>query len=194
SEIKYYGKCDMASDVTSALKKVKKSGLKLATASPNAYAAAVSDYIDCVPTVSSNLSCLDVDIPFYGMVFSGCKENAVAINLSSEPQKSFLNSLKTGSGLSFFISYDLGDAPVEKNGLYISSGFAINKNLISEYIDGSKDFISAVSGVSVEKYEVLDTDFSKTVFQNGTVLYVNESAEEKSADGVTVKAMDYQWR
>lgn len=195
ADIKYYGKTGMASDVTSALKSIINSKINVATVSPNVYAATMSDFIDNVPTKSSNLNALDVDVPFYGMVFAGCKENAVFVNLSTNHRKEYLNALKTGSGLSFVLSYEITeDALASRNGLYIASDYKANKKLIKEYLNESGDFLNKVSGVAVKKHEILQNGLSKTEFENGTVLYVNETTQDISYKDISVKAMNFQWR
>ena len=195
SKNKYYGKGSTASEITTALNKVKDSKLNLATVAPNAYAAVVSDYIDSIPTASSNLNSLDRDIPFYGMVFAGCIENSVCINLSSNPEKEFLNALKTGSGLSFVLSYEIDqDALASGSGLFIASDYESNKEKIKDYIDRSKDFLNQVSGVTVKRHNILSKGLSMTEFDNGTILYVNESMQDISYEDITVKAKSFEWR
>ncbi len=195
SNEKYFGKLNMAGDVSEALKKVNAAKLNLATASSNVYAAVLSDYIDCIPTKSSNFSVFDVDIPFYAIVFSGCKENAVSVNLSSVPRKEFLNALKTGAGLSFVIADDINeDALASMNSVYIAASYDYNKQLINDYLTESREFLNKVSGVSVKQHNILDNGLSQTVFENGITIYVNESVEDVTYNGEVIKAMSFNWR
>lgn len=195
SETQYYGKGKMSEDVTKALKKLSNSKIKILTKSSNDYAAKVSDYIDSIPTVSSNTDALDVDIPFYGIVFSGCKENSVAINLSSEPRKKFLNAIKTGSGLSFILTADINsDVIGSEFSAYIAADYKSNKDNIKNYYSESKEFFDSVSGVSVKSYEILGKGITKTVFENGVTVYVNETVKDAVCDNIPVESMSFKVR
>lgn len=195
SENQYFGKAKMDDDVAQVLSNVSKSNLKILTKSSNAYAAKASDYIDSIPTVSSNLKALDVDIPFYGIVFSGCKENSVAINLSSEPRKKFLNAIKTGSGLSFVLAKDINsDVVGSVFSAYIASNYEYGKEEIKKYYDESKDFLSSVSGVSVDTYTIIQTGVTKTVFENGVTVYVNETRQTVTCEDVVVEPLSFKVR
>ena len=193
-DIKYYGKSGISSDVSTALQKVSKDKTSVCTADANDYAAAVSDFIDEMPTESSAYISLDADVPFYGMVFSGYKENAVLINLSSTPRDKFLDAVKTGSGLSFVLADDVNaDAVISQYSAYISADYSNQKDNIVSYVKEYKDCFSAVSGKAVKSYNDLN-GVSKTVFENGVVIIVNKTENPVTVDGVTVDAKSFVWR
>lgn len=195
SELKYFGKGKIDDDVSAALKGIAKSKKKLLTVSSNDYAAVLSDYIDSIPTVSSNTDALDVDIPFYGMVFSGCKETSVAINLSSQPEKAFLDAIKTGSGLSFVLAADVNsDAIGSVYSAYVCADYGSNKKIINDYYAQARDYFDSVSGVCVKSYEILGKGISKTVFENGVTVIVNQSEKDAVYEGLTVEAMSFKVR
>ena len=80
------------------------------------------------------------------MVLSGCKENSVAINLSSEPRKKFLDAIKTGSGLSFVLANDVNsDVIGSVFSAYISADYKAAKNDINAYYSEAKDFLKSVN-------------------------------------------------
>ena len=195
SERKYFGKGKMPNDVSKALALITGAKTKLLTVSSNGYAALGSDYIESIPTASSNTDALDTDIPFYGMVFSGCKETSVAVNLSSEPQKAFLDAIKTGSGLSFVLAADLNsDAIGSPYSAYICADYSANKEKINDYYAQSRDYLSSVSGVCVKSYEIINKGVSKTVFENGVTVIVNQTAGKTVCDGITVEPMSFKVR
>lgn len=195
SERAYYGKGKMDEDVGAVLADVVKSNAKLLTVSSNDYAAKVSDCIDSIPTVSSNYDSLDVDIPFYGLVFSGCKETSVAINLSSQPKNAFLEAIKTGSGLTFVLAADVNsDAVGSVYSAYISADYNSNKERITDYYSAARDYFDSVSGVCVRTYEILGKGVSKTVFENGVTVIVNQTAAGAEYDGITVAPMSFEVR
>ena len=190
----YFGKAGMGSDVKSALQKIRNSKTAVCTANANDYAAVTSDFIDEIPTVSSSYIALDHDVPFYGMVFSGCKENAVSINLSSTPRDRFLQAVKTGSGLSFVLANDVNaDAVAGPYSVYISADYGNQKKWIADYAKEYKDCFVQVAGSSVKSFYEAN-GVSKTVFENGTVILVNQTENAVTADGVTVEAKSFVWR
>ncbi|MBQ9355109.1 MAG: hypothetical protein IJT84_05455 [Clostridia bacterium] len=193
-DINYYGKSGISSDVLTALEKVGKDKISVCTADANDYAAVVSDFIDEMPTVSSAYISLDADVPFYGMVFSGCKENAVLINLSSTPRDKFLDAVKTGSGLSFVLANDVNsDAVISQYSAYISADYSNQKNNIISYVKEYKDCFGAVSGKTVKSYYDLN-GVSKTIFENDVVIIVNKTENAVTVDGETVDAKSFVWR
>ncbi len=194
-DIKYYGKSGMADDVSKALKKVKGGKVSVCTANANVYAAVTSDFLDEIPTVSSSFNVFDEDVPFYGMVFSGCKENAVSVNLSSIPQDKFLEAVKTGSGLSFVLASNVNsDAVASALSAYISADYGNLKESIKNYIKEYKDYFNAVSGSSVKSYVNLGNGISKTVFENGVVAVVNKSDSAVTVGDIVVDAKSFNWR
>ena len=193
-EEKYYGKAGIAADVAAALGKIKASNASVCTAAANDYAAVASDFIDEIPTVSSSLIVLDADVPFYGMVFSGCRENAVSVNLSSTPRDKFLEAVKTGSGLSFVLAYDVNaDAVASSFSAYISAGYAGMKDSVIGYAKEYADCFNAVSGSPVKSYSEKG-GVSTTVFENGVVVIVNKTESEVTVEGVLVGAKSFIWR
>ena len=195
SDIQYFGKGKMDADILKALNVVSDSKIKILTKSANAYAAMVSNYIDSIPTVSSNTKALDIDIPFYGIVFSGCKENSVTINLSSEPRKKFLNAIKTGSGLSFVITSEINsDVIASVYSAYIAADYESCKKDIKGYFAEAEDFLKSVSGTSVKKYIILEKGVTKTEFENGVTVYVNETADDVVCEEISVEAMSFKVR
>ncbi len=195
SDIQYYGKGKMDADVTKALESVTASEIKILTKSANAYAAVASNYIDSIPTVSSNTKALDVDIPFYGIVFSGCKENSVTINLSSEPHKKFLDAIKTGSGLSFVLASEINsDVIASVHSAYIDADYESCKEDIKNYFATAKDFLNSVSGSSVKRHVIIEKGVTKTEFENGVTVYVNETSSDVVCEEITVEAMSFKVR
>ena len=193
-KIKYYGKCGIVSDVGGGLKKIKKAKTSVCTSAANDYAAAASDFIDEMPTVSSSFISFDKDVPFYAMVYSGCKENAISINLSSTPRDKFLDAVKTGSGLSFVLANDVNsDAVNSQYTAYISSSYASMKDTIVAYAGEYNDCFNAVSGSTVKSYYEKN-GVSKTVFENGTVVIVNKTEAAVTVDGLTADAKSFVWR
>ena len=194
ADIKYYGKSGIDTDVGDALKKIVASKTPVCTSSANDYAAVASEFIDEIPTVSSSFISLDKDVPFYAMVFSGCKQNSVSINLSSSPRDKFLEAVRTGSGLSFVLAKDVNsDAVASQFSAYISASYASVSESIVSYAKEYGDCFKAVSGSPVKSYYEAN-GVSKTVFENGTVVIVNKTEAAATVDGLTVKAKSFVWR
>lgn len=68
----------------------------------NDYSAVISDKIFDVPLSSAEYNSLDVDIPFYQIVFKGYVPlSSESINTSANSRKSYLQSVSVGSALQF---------------------------------------------------------------------------------------------
>ena len=52
--------------------------------------------------------------------------------------------------------------------------------------------LKEVSGAIMMNHEILESDLRKVTYDNGVVIYVNYSDEDKTADGVTIKANSYE--
>ena len=77
---------------------------------------------------------------------------------------------------------------------YISADYNSNKDDINNYFAEAKDFLNSVSGVSVKSYDILAKGVSKTVFENGVVVFVNETVKDIVYEDILVKSMSFEVR
>lgn len=172
----YYSKGNLDVDVKNML---SKSGNKLNIMSSNAnvYAAVYSKHIISTPSGDSNFNSLDVEVPFYRMVFKGLiSMSSVAINTATNPRKEFLKAAETGCGLLYTVTnnfnadFRLGDSDLAR------SVYSDNKeDILSDYAEISK-LLSKVSGAKITNHTLNFEEKSgvnKTDFENGVSVIVN---------------------
>ena len=193
TDMKYPSRINMSADATGVFTKLKESGKKVASVSANYYAASVSDAIFETPSSSSKDDSFSVDVPFYQMVFKG-KVNigCEAVNLTYSESDSVLKSVESGAGITYalFNNYDPALTssyyPVFTTGTYN----LIKQNLIDR-VNALKGYYESIEDSSVKEHTMITDDVRKTVFENGTVAYVNYSDSDYNGNFGTVAAHDY---
>lgn len=189
----YVVKTGMSKDAIKGFETVKNAGFKTASSMANLYVAGISNAIFGTPHSSSKYDILDIDIPFYQMVFKGYVPiYSSEINLSSNQRKYFLEALKTGQGLGFSVCGDYEmDFITGENSALAGSVWKDVKADIYSMVKESAEFLDDVQKESVVGYEILDKNFSRTEFSNGTVVYVNTSDTAKDTPFGQVEGNDF---
>lgn len=184
------GFCNIAVDI---IENVKKNDITFYADNAFDYVAAVSDYLVSSPTKSAEYDGFDLDIPFYQLVFKGIKPIYVSsVNLSVNPQKQFLKAIETGCPLSFTFcgEYDTDFS----NSLQSVFQFSIYKTWKDEVVkmcNSSKDYFDNVSNLGISSHEALAKDLFKTVFTNGSSVYVNYSDKDFVFGSLTIPKNNY---
>ncbi|MBE6806854.1 MAG: hypothetical protein E7527_02405 [Ruminococcaceae bacterium] len=170
----YTAKAHMAEDVAALLKEVKKNGLGIVSTKANEYAALNADYIIETPLQSSKLSLFDEEIPFYSIVFQGYKAlTSTSINTSVNVKNAYLNAVATGAALQFTLCDTPHDSlRFEEDTAYITSRYANWKKDIAAMVKEYDAVHDRVGNKAIVEYTKKD-GVSKTVFEDGTTIYVN---------------------
>lgn len=177
-EEKYENKAGIEKQISGIFNLTKKSGYSVATGSANAYAAGVSDVLFDTPLENGDYNSLDIQIPFYQMIFNSYKPMySEAVNLNENPQKTVMLSVISGTGLGYTAEYefikDSRDFKMEK--LY-GTLFENVLSEIGETLDGNFcDCFQSIEGATFEKYEIINENLSASHFSNGVVIYGNHS-------------------
>lgn len=193
SSVEYFNKGNTALDVTKIFNEFNKDKFIIAVNEANDYAAAESDLIIDAPLFSSQNNIFSYDVPFYSIVFKGNVELCgQSVNLSADEQEAVLRAAEVGAGLTFTVigqsSTKLFDSfsPFFYGSVY--SGISDNiVHLTNEY---KKTFVSVASSQILD-HKVFDNGVRKTVFDNGTVIYVNYSNSEQEINGLKVSPRSY---
>ena len=191
--LKYSARSKMSSDVSSIFAGLKESGKKVASVSANFYAANSSDAIFETPSTSNKSDAFSVDVPFYQMVFKGKADiGCEAVNLTFDENNAVLKSVESGAGITYALynNYDTSltdsDSPVFSTGTY----GMIKQGIVDEVKVLKKDYDS-IEDASITEHTLINEDVRKTVFENGTVAYVNYSDNDYTGDFGTVTAHGY---
>lgn len=174
----YTAKANMAEDVAAFLKQCAENGLTVVSTKANQYAALNADYIIEAPMHSSKFNVFDAEIPFYSLVFQGYKAlTSPAINACTNVEDAYLDAVATGASLQFTLCDTLHDAlRFEENTVYITSRYSDWKEDIAAMVAQSSDLHSKVGTQAIVDYVKKD-GVSKTVFEDGTTVYVNYNDE-----------------
>ena len=184
-----------ASSVPMFEKFVKNIDVKnVAVDAANAYAIPYADRVYNLPISSSKYDIFDYDVPFIQMVFHGYKNYTTpAVIQSVDPKTTYLKSLETGSDLQFLcVSDDTYNLRETRLSSMYSSEFSLWKNTAVKYYKAQKKVNNPVYNQTIIDHKHLAEDVYKTVYSNGTSVYVNYTDKDVTVEGVTVKAQNYK--
>jgi hypothetical protein len=190
----YYCKAHMSDDVQRMIKALNAAGLKTFGEEANAYAAVKLDYIYDTPTESSGFFALDMDIPFYQMVFKGSVGlSGGAINLAQDPRTAFLKTVATGSSLGYTLCGSAErDVLLGNHSAVGSSIYSGLSEQIVEYMVQAQPLLDKVRTASIVSYEK-NGNVSRTEFDNGVVLYVNYGLTAERTELGTLDALSFHF-
>ncbi len=188
----YYCKSHMSDDVKNILNALSKKGISTMGDRANSYAAGLLNYVYNAPMSSSRFYALDKDIPFYQMVFRGSATlSGKPINLSSEPRIAFLETVATGSALSFSLCNNYNDTifktPHSAVALSVYGGIS---GYVNEYINEVKPFLDALDDSQLVDYSS-EGDISISNFSNGVTVIVNFGDSDAQTPFGTVKSQNF---
>lgn len=180
----YYTKGNIETDVSELLNSIKESGKKISGAAANSYAAALLDVVFDAPADNGCYDTLDDRIPFYQMVFGADRPlYTTAINTSSNPKRLVMLAASSGMGLGFTLigNYDVSFDEAQAAKLY-GMLFDDNLQLISDLVFDYSELYKAVAGSQIAEYEKSVNGISKTVFDNGVIVYANHNSCEAQCE------------
>ena len=193
SDVKYSSKGNMSEDAVSMINSVKESGKKVAVSNANLYAALNADTVFETPSRSSEQDIFSESIPFYQMVFKGYMSiSSEAVNHTGNRTRSVLQAVESGTGLTYGLYYNYGSELTDSMYTVFNTGDYENiKQSVIEEVNGLREYYSAVRGATVVKHEILGNGLRRTVFNNGTEVYVNYNDGEISSPVGTVLGHSY---
>ena len=169
----YYSKGNLDKDVSKMLSQARKR-VKIMSTDANAYAAANSTHILSTPSSNSGYNSIDVEVPFYRMVFKGIVSmSSVAINTSSNPRNEVLKAAETGCGLLYTVSNNYSSKFRLADSDFAKSLYSDNKEKIVSDCKELCEFLSKVSNTCVKEHTILSNGVNQTVFENGVTVIVN---------------------
>lgn len=190
---KYPLRNNMGNDVKAIVSSVQSNSKTVMMDGAYAYAAVNADIITGTPVISDRQNVIDKDIPLYQIVFQGYKANSVsAINTATNKRTQYLKAIETGSGLAFDLMGNYySEIRKEKTfGLYACL-YEDNKDIINEYVAEGKDYLASVAGATIKTHSYVTENVTKTVFDNGVMVYVNYGDTDYVSDIGVVKAQDF---
>ncbi len=159
----------------------------------NAYVLPYAASINNLTNINSGLDGESYSVPFVQMVLDGyVAYNSEPVNLKDNPKKEILKCIESGSVPTFVLAYDnISTLKETRYTEYYAISYNILKSEIVDYYSYLKAYNSAINGSTIKSHQVLAQDVTKTTYNNGNAIYVNQSNSDFSIDGITVKSMDY---
>lgn len=177
------------------LKALADQGQKLMINMGNDYAAPYCDMITNMELQGSEYTIIDTYVPFYQMALHGyVNYTGEPLNLTGETEDELLRSAEYGAGLSFTLMNET--AFVLQKTLYTeyygSDYAAWHDRLVEIYTRYNAELGHTFSQKMVG-HEQISADLSCTMYEDGTLVYVNYSYLDQTAqDGTVVPARDYK--
>ena len=169
----YYAKGNLDAQGSKLFAKANSKN-KVMTSNANAYAAANSNHIISTPSSDSAFASLDVNVPFYRMVFKGVVSLASnPINTSANPRIELLKAAETGCGLLYTVTGKHNSKFRLSDSSFALSVYSDNKEKIETDCKELSEFLSKVSNTKIKKHTILADGVNETVFENGVKVIVN---------------------
>lgn len=143
----------------------------------NDYSVKDADFITNMTLHGNQYAIIDAFVPFYQIALHGYVNYAGnPINLSFEKDQLILESAEAGAGLNFSF---MEASPERLQETYYTEYYASNFDTWKErFVDIYKEYNSKMAPVMnspIVGHELVDENVTKTVFENGYVVYVNYS-------------------
>ena len=128
------------------------------------------------------------------MIFGACRQlYSSPVNTSDNIREKILDSVIGGCGLNFAL---IGNYRSEYTEIYSEKLYAMyytdNIDLIRETLEAYLPVYEKIKGKHIEKYEIISDKLSKTVFENGVVLYANHSESKIVSPAGVLSAYEYR--
>lgn len=179
SDTDYISKAKIEEDVTAIIENSKSAMGKIAVADANAYTACAADVIFDTATDNGDWDSLDLEIPFYQLVFHSYKPMYTsAVNLDDNTDLAIAKAVAYGMGIGYTLTYDYVDKSNDLGEFQLyGTVYSDNADDIKEVLidKGYSEIYSAVADAQLVSYEIAENGLSKSEFSNGKVIYVNQS-------------------
>lgn len=177
------------------LKDLADQGQKIMVNMGNDYAVPYCDMITNMELQGSEYTILDTYVPFYQMALHGyVNYTGEALNLTGETEDELLRSAEYGAGLSFTLMNET--AFVLQKTLYteyFGSDYAAWHDRLVEIYTRYNAELGHTFNQKMIGHEQINADLSCTMYEDGTLVYVNYSYLDQTAeDGTVVPARDYK--
>ena len=189
----YYTRDDGAKAYAEALSEIS-GKVKLYLEEPFQYLWPVMDAFLNMPLDGSEYLYADEEVPFLTTVLKGIVPMySDYMNFEANKTEMFLRLAETGVYPSFCITKENASALIytNSNDLY-STQYGAYRDTIIECDAALRQLAEKTAGAVIEQHEKLPGEVRKVTYSNGTAVYVNYSAEERTADGITIPSESFR--
>lgn len=176
------------------LAKIKASGQQILASTGNDYILPYATLITDVDLRGKEYILFDNTVPFYEIAIHGLVNyTGKSINLYGDALEAVLECAEAGAGLSF--TFFAEDAEVLQNTEYMDyfgASYESWKELANKYYSRYKKEMSGLNNQEIVNHQVIEKGVTATIYEDGTVVYVNKNNVPYSSDFVTINAKDYK--
>ena len=168
----------------------------------NLMAAAANDYtfgyvtdIINAPIMPNDFFIVDEDIPLYEMIIHGnINYSTELLNFYDQQDMTevILHMIEYGAAPHYVFTWE-ESSKMKQTALnrYYATTFANWKDEAMDVYNQVNAALKEVSGATMINHEIIESDLRKVTYDNGVIIYVNYSSEDKTVDGITIKANSY---
>jgi len=188
----YFDRTRTQAQVIKTLDIYKKNSVSLTAEDANAYALPYLESIENIPVNSGNNSIFKQSFPLKQIVLHGNIDYTTEADFSvTETKETVLNAIRFGSGLKATLSYQNSNYSFPSYYSYFySTDYMNNRDKIAEYHTLINEALQGLGKVEIESYQS-EGEISKTVYADGTVIYVNSGDKAVTFDTHKIEAMSY---
>ena len=159
----------------------------------NGYVLEFADMVTDIPTEDCGYQMTTESVPFYQMVVHGYADyTGKAMNLSSDSERQLLKWIEYGYIPYFEITYESADKLIRSDySELFTSEFAIWRDRIIEDHAVMREALEGVRTEEIVSHTRLKDGVYRTVYGNGTRIYVNYGSLPVTVEGVEIGAGDY---
>lgn len=161
----------------------------------NDYAWAAAEDITNLPLSDNEYVIVDEDIPLYEMIVHGCIDYCGGVyNLAdtADERRQLLTMIEYGAAPHFLFTWkETSEMKYSGVNRFYTTCFDTWKDKAAEVYAELSDALSQVTGQRMVGHEILPDGVRKTLYSDGTVIYVNYGDEPADVDGVSIPAMGY---
>lgn len=160
---------------------------------PNLYLWKYADSIADIPMSSSGFLLETEDVPFLQLVLKGHIDYyAPASNFNANPRGDLLRMIDYGSYPSYILTDEDPIRLLETGSSWIyTSQYAVWKEQIASDYRTIADALLPVADSTFEKREEVEKGVFRNRYSNGTVIYINYTANEVAVDGRLIPAQGF---
>lgn len=159
----------------------------------NGYVLEFADMVTDIPTEDCGYQMTTESVPFYQMVVHGYADyTGKAMNLSSDSERQLLKWIEYGYIPYFEITYESADKLIRSDySELFTSEYAIWRDRIIEDHAMMREALEGVRTEEIVSHTRLKDGVYRTVYGNGTRIYVNYGSLPVTVEGVEIGAGDY---
>ena len=175
------------------MKEAIAAGEKIVIKEGNEYAIPYAELITDMNLTGQAYAIVDERIPFYQIAIHGMKDyTGEPINLAGDYETVLLECAEYGAGLNFcFMAEDTRVIMDTDYSCYTSAGYTFWKDQVIGMIRRYQSELSGLNSKKITGHERIAPDVTRTVYEDGTSVYVNYGTDPYSDAEITVPARDY---